>query len=64
MERADNSVVSWARMASLVGTCILNGINTQPYLEHVLEKILNGHIQEDIHDFLPWNFKPDEARYS
>ena len=51
-------------MASLVGTCKLNGINPQAYLEHVLEKILNGHMQEDIKDLLPWNFKPDEARHS
>ena len=60
----DDGAVTWARMASLVGTCKLNGINPQAYLEHVLEKILNGHMQEDIKDLLPWNFKPDEARHS
>ncbi len=60
----DDGAVTWARMASLVGTCKLNGINPQAYLEHVLEKILNGHKLEDIQDFLPWNFKPDEARHS
>lgn len=60
----DDGAVTWARMASLVGTCKLNGINPQAYLEHVLDKILNGHMQEDIQYLLPWNFKPDGARHS
>ena len=51
----DDGAVTWARMASLVGTCKLNGINPQVYLEHVLEKILNGHMQESIQDLVPWN---------
>jgi transposase len=54
----DDGAVTWARMASLVGTCKLNGINPQAYLEHVLDKILNGHMQENIRDLMPWNFKP------
>ena len=57
----DDGAVTWARMASLIGTCKLNGINPQAYLEHTLSKILNGHMQEDIQVLLPWNFKPNEA---
>ena len=48
-------------MASLIGTCKLNGINPQTYLEHVLGKILGGHMQENIQDLMPWNFKPDRV---
>ena len=43
-------------MASLIGTCKLNGINPQHCLEHVLEKILSGHMQGDIEGLMPWNF--------
>jgi len=53
---SDDGAVTWARMASLIGTCKLNGINPQHYLEHVLEKILAGHMQGDIKDLMPWNF--------
>lgn len=60
----DNGALTWARWASLVGTCKLNGINPQVYLEHVLDKILNGYMQDNIQDLLPWNFKPDGARYA
>lgn len=63
-EGNDDSAVTWARMASLVCTCKLNGINPRAYREHVLEKILNGYMQEYIQDLLPWNFKPDMARHS
>ena len=60
----DDGAVTWARMASLIGTCKLNGVNPQAYLEHALDKILNGHKQEDIQDLMPWNFKPDGERHS
>lgn len=54
---SDDGAVTWARIASLIGTCKLNAINPQAYLEHVLEKILGGHMQGDIHELMPWNFK-------
>lgn len=60
----DDGAVTWARMASLIGTCKLNGINPQAYLEHVLDKILNGHMQDDIKSLMPWNFKPNGSKYS
>ena len=61
---SDDGAVTWARMASLIGTCKLNGINPQIYLEHVLDKILNGHKKNDVQGLLPWNFKPEKARHS
>lgn len=60
----DDGAVTWARMASLIGTCKLNGINPQAYLEHVLDKILNGHMQDDIKSLMPWNFTPNGSKNS
>ncbi|SFQ79340.1 IS66 C-terminal element [Donghicola eburneus] len=60
----DDGAVTWARVASLIGTCKLNGINPQAYLEHVLDKILNGHMQDDIKILMPWHFKPNGSKYS
>jgi transposase len=61
---SDDGAVTSARMASLIGTCKLNHVNPQAYLEHVLVKILDGHMQTDIQDLMPWNFKPDGARHA
>lgn len=53
---SDDGAVTCARMASLIGTCKLNGINPQAYLEYALEKTLSGHMQGDIQELMPWNF--------
>ena len=44
-------------MASLIGTCKLNAVNPQTYLEHALNSILNQHMQSDIHELMPWTFQ-------
>jgi transposase len=54
---SDDGAVTWARMASLIGTCNLNAVNPQAYLEHVLDRVLNQHMQADILELMPWNFK-------
>lgn len=61
---SDDGAGTWANMASLIGTCKLNGVNPQAYLEHVLNMILEGHMQKDVPDLLPWNFKPEGALHS
>jgi transposase len=53
---SDDGAVTWARMASLIGTCKLNDVNPQAYLEYTLERILNHHMQSNIKDLMPWNF--------
>lgn len=55
---SDDGAVTWARMASLIGTCKLNDVNPQAYLEHTLNSILSMHMQGDIKELMPWNFKP------
>ena len=45
---SDDGAVTWARMASLIGTAKLNGVNPQAYLEHALDRILSQHMQDDM----------------
>jgi transposase len=49
---------AWGRIASLIETCKINGIEPFAYLKATLTAIANGHPQSDIDDLLPWNFKP------
>ncbi|ETD78426.1 transposase domain-containing protein, partial [Rhodobacter capsulatus] len=48
---------TWARIASLIGTCRLNGINPEAYIAATLRKILDQHMQSDIAALMPWNFR-------
>ena len=54
---SNDGAVTWARMASLIGTCKLNAVNPQTYLEHALDSILNQHMQADILQLMPWTFQ-------
>ncbi len=45
---------AWGRIASLIGTCKINGVEPFAYLT----VIANCHPQSDIDDLLPWKFKP------
>lgn len=47
---------TWARMASLIETCKLNGIDPYAYLRRTLEAIANGHTKSKIDDLMPWAF--------
>lgn len=49
---------SWARIASLIATAKINGIEPFAYLKATLEAVAAGHPQARIDDLLPWNFKP------
>jgi transposase len=48
---------TWARIASLIGTCRLNGINPEAYIAATLRRILDQHMQSDIAELMPWNFR-------
>jgi len=54
----DEGGVAWGRIASLIETCKINGIEPFAYLKATLAAIANGHRQSRIDDLLPWNFKP------
>ncbi len=54
---SDDGAKTWARIASLIGTCRLNGVNPEAYIAATLRKILDQHMQRDIADLMPWNFR-------
>ncbi len=54
----DEGARSWGRIASLIETCRMNGVEPCAWLTSTLEKIAAGHPQSKIHELLPWNFDP------
>ena len=53
---SDDGAKTWARIASLIGTCKLNGVDPEAYIAATLRKILDQHMQSDIDELMPWNF--------
>ncbi len=53
----DEGGQNWARLASLIGTCKLNGVEPFAYMKATLEAIAVGHANSEIDLLLPWNFK-------
>ena len=47
---------TWGRIASLIETCKLNGIEPYAYLKATLEAIAQGHPASRIDELMPWNF--------
>lgn len=45
---------NWARFASLIGTCKMNGIEPYAYLRDLFIRLANGHLKKDIDDLMPW----------
>ena len=52
----DKGGIAWGRIASLIETCKINGIEPFAYLKATLTAIANGHPQSRLDDLLPWNF--------
>jgi len=49
---------AWGRIASLIETAKINGVEPFAYLKSTLEAIAAGHPQNRIDELLPWNFQP------
>ena len=49
---------TWARIASLIATAKINGVEPFAYLKATLEAIAAGHPARRIDELLPWNFTP------
>jgi transposase len=47
---------TWARIASLIETCKLNGVEPYTYFKAMLEAIAAGHPSARIDELMPWNF--------
>ena len=54
----DEGGIACGRIASLVETCKINGIEPFAYLKATLTTIANGHPQSRLDELLPWNFTP------
>ena len=49
---------TWARIASLIATAKINGVEPFAYLKATLEAIAAGHPASRTDELLPWNFNP------
>jgi transposase len=47
---------SWSRIASLIATCKINGVEPYAWMKATLETIASGHPQSRIDELLPWSF--------
>jgi len=47
---------NWARFASLIGTCKVNGVEPYAYLCDLFTKLANGHRNKDIDALMPWAY--------
>lgn len=54
----DEGGKAWGRIASLIGTAKVNGVEPFTYLKATLEAIAAGHPKSRIDELLPWNFTP------
>ena len=45
---------NWARFASLIGTCKMNGVEPYAYMRDLFTRLANGHLEKDIDDLMPW----------
>ena len=48
---------SWSRLASLIATCKLNGVEPYAWMKATLEAIADGHPQSRIDELMPWTFE-------
>ena len=53
---SDGGGENWAILASLIETCKLSRVDPQAYLAEALTKIVNGHLNSQIDDLLPWAY--------
>ena len=51
----DEGAAAWGRIASLIETAKLNGVEPYAYLKAILEAIAAGHPTSRIDELLPWN---------
>lgn len=48
----------WAVLASMIASCKLIDVEPQAYLEDVITKLVNGHLQSRLDELLPWAYAP------
>ncbi|MCR5875888.1 IS66 family transposase [Phenylobacterium sp. J426] len=58
---SDEGAEHWAILATLIECCKLHGVNPAAYLEDVLTRLVNGHLNSRLDDLTPWNWKAAQA---
>jgi transposase len=53
---SDGGGENWAILATLIETCKLSRVDPHAYLADALTKIVNGYLNSQIDDFLPWAY--------
>ncbi len=53
---SDGGAENWAIVASLIETCKLNSVDPQAWMADTLAKIVNGHLNSEIDELLPWAY--------
>ena len=54
----DEGACNWGRIASLIETAKMNGVDPAAYLTATLETIARGHPASRLDELLPWAAKP------
>lgn len=54
---SDDGAEHWAILATLIECCKLNGVNPADYLEDVISRLINGHLNSRLDELTPWNWK-------
>ena len=57
----NEGAAAWGRLASLIETAKLNGVEPYAWLKATLEAIAAGRPNSRIDDLMPWNFKPPSS---
>lgn len=47
---------NWARFASLIGSCKMNGVEPYAYLRDLFISLANSHLDKDIEALMPWAY--------
>jgi hypothetical protein len=61
LRRARRGRPRWARIASLIETAKMNGVEPFAWLTATLQAVAAGHSAHRIDELLPWNFKPPSS---
>lgn len=54
---SDDGAEHWAILATLIECCKLNGVNPADYLEDVISRLVNGHLNSRLDELTPWTWK-------
>jgi transposase len=60
----DEGAVNWARLASLIETAKIHGLDPQAYLADILAQLVNGWPVQKLDELLPWAWAKRQADYT